>query len=80
MRSKRDSIGGMLYEEIGDGLVRVTDGEQVGVFSWTGEWVDGARLEPALHMLVWVGGRDMPEGLRLNTHGAALSRSAGKEP
>ena len=45
------------YEEIGDGLVRVTaaDGRS-GIFKSTGQWVEGELTEANLHMLVWTGG------------------------
>jgi len=48
------------YEEIGDGLVRVTnrDGKS-GVFKFTGEWVEGDLRDASTTMLMYAGGPDV---------------------
>ncbi|MDB5159704.1 MAG: hypothetical protein JWR50_4411 [Mucilaginibacter sp.] len=53
------------FEEIGDGLVRVTtaDGRE-GIFKSTGQWVEGELTEANLHMLVWTGGPRLPQDFR----------------
>jgi hypothetical protein len=64
MRSRRDDITGMLYEEIGEGLIRVTNGARTGTFRAMGEWVEGDQTEADLHMLEWVGGQNIAPALR----------------
>jgi hypothetical protein len=55
-------LGKKTFEELGDGLVRVTDDDGVsGVFRWTGEFVDGDLTECNLHMLIWTGGANLPK-------------------
>ena len=54
------------YEELGDGLVRVTDKDgREGVFHCDGRYVEGELTHCNLHMLVWTGGADPPRGLQL---------------
>jgi hypothetical protein len=62
MRRKVHPLSHAVYEELGDGLVRVTKGEQQGVFKATGQYVEGDLTFADLHMLVWVGGRELPRG------------------
>jgi hypothetical protein len=64
----------MLYEEVGSGLVRVTTESQTGVYRCTGEWVEGDLLEPALHMLVWVGAPNLPVEHQGSVRAKALKR------
>ena len=47
------------FEEIGEGLVRVTnrDGKS-GVFRWDGPWVEGDLRDVNTNMLVYTGGPD----------------------
>lgn len=55
--------GKELYEELGDGLVRVTDRhKRTGIFKWDGPWVEGELTECSLHMLIWCGGPQLPSG------------------
>ena len=57
-------LGKHTFEEIGDGLVRVTDEEgRSGVFRWTGEYVEGELTQCSLHMLIWTGGPNLPKEL-----------------
>jgi hypothetical protein len=47
------------YEELGDGLVRITNPDgKTGVFKYTGEWVEGDVRDASLNMLVYTGGPD----------------------
>lgn len=55
MRRKRHPLSGTLYEEIGEGLVRVTRNNASGVFRCDGRWLEGDVTQADLHMLVWVG-------------------------
>jgi hypothetical protein len=61
MLKLRHAMSGTLYEDLGDGRVRVTrkDG-QTGVFHADGQWIEGDVTQADLHMLVWVGGRKLP--------------------
>jgi hypothetical protein len=54
------------FEELGDGLVRVTaeDGRS-GVFHWSGQFVEGDLTQCNLHMLNWCGGARLPKALNL---------------
>lgn len=57
-------VGKQTFEEIGDGLVRVTDDTgKAGVFRWTGEYVEGDLTQCNLHMLIWTGGPNLPKVL-----------------
>jgi hypothetical protein len=63
-RKYYDVAGKQTFEEIGDGLVRVTSAAgRSGVFRWTGEWVEGDLTECNLHMLSWTGGPTFPKAL-----------------
>jgi hypothetical protein len=50
-----------IYEEIGDGLVRVTnrDGKS-GVFDRNGRWIEGDVRDANTNMLVYTAGPDLP--------------------
>lgn len=63
MRRYYHVAGKMMFEELGEGLVRVSDqGGKTGVFRWDGPWVEGELTECNLHMLVWCGGPQLPPG------------------
>lgn len=48
------------YEEIAEGIVRVTNRDgKTGVFQWSGEWIEGELREASTNMLVFAGGRDV---------------------
>lgn len=74
MRKKRHPLSGAVYEELGDGLVRVEKNGQVGVFRADGKWVEGDLTFADLHMLVWVGGKDLPPGANVNQRGLRMAR------
>ncbi len=74
MRKKQHPLSGAVYEEIGDGLVRVDKNGAVGVFHWDGRWVEGDLTYADPHMLVWVGGNPLPAGANVNQRGLRMSR------
>jgi len=57
-------FSGAIYEEIGDGKVRVEDTAKglSGVFRWDGVWLEGNMTYADPHMLFLVGGPDLPPG------------------
>lgn len=62
MRREPHPISGAVYEEIGDGTVRVEnpkDGRQ-GLFKWDGSWVEGELTHADPHFLLYVGGPQLP--------------------
>jgi len=53
-----------MYEDLGGGRVRVEDPKtgNYGIFTWDGSWLEGDVTHADLHMLVYIGGKDLPEG------------------
>ena len=50
------------YEELGEGIVRVTDRNgRTGVFHWTGPWIEGELRECNINMLSFTGGPNIPK-------------------
>jgi len=45
-----------LYEQTGDGNVRVTSGDRSGVFTVRGVWIEGELYEADPQFCGWVGG------------------------
>jgi phenylpropionate dioxygenase-like ring-hydroxylating dioxygenase large terminal subunit len=66
MRREPHPISGAIFEEIGDGLVRVEDKAKgkSGTFRYNGSWnwVEGNMTYADPHMLMHVGGPDLPPG------------------
>ncbi|MCB2060334.1 MAG: aromatic ring-hydroxylating dioxygenase subunit alpha [Novosphingobium sp.] len=64
MRCEPHPISGAVYEAIGDGLVRVEDKAKgkSGVFRYDGTWIEGDLTYADPHMLIYVGGPDLPPG------------------
>jgi len=64
MRQEPHPISGALYEEVGDGVVRVLDqtGGKSGLFRWDGTWLEGNLTYADPHMLLYIGGPNLPEG------------------
>lgn len=64
MRREPHPITGALYEHIGDGKVRVENPKTggFGIFSWDGTWLEGDVTYADPHMLVYIGGKDLPAG------------------
>lgn len=75
MRKKRHPLSGAIYEDLGNGLVRVTKNGQTGTFHADGRWVEGELTFADLHMLVWVGGRELPPGANVNQRGLRMGRA-----
>ena len=49
------------FEEIGEGLVRVTNRDgRTGIFTSDGRWVEGELKDANTNMLVYTGGPNMP--------------------
>ena len=69
MRRKRHPLSGALYEDLGNSLVRVEKNGATGVFRASGQWVEGDLTFADLHMLVWVGGRELPPSARRDRRG-----------
>ncbi len=64
MRREPHPFTGAVYEEIGDGVVRVDDPAKgmSGLFKWDGTWIEGSLTYADPHMLCAVGGPDLPPG------------------
>lgn len=64
MRREPHPISGAVYEEVGDGTVRVDDPARgkSGRFTWQGDWVEGALTHADPQMLLYIGGPNLPPG------------------
>jgi phenylpropionate dioxygenase-like ring-hydroxylating dioxygenase large terminal subunit len=64
MRREPHPISGAVYEEIGDGKVRVEDRAKgkSGLFKSDGTWLEGDLTHADLHFLGIIGGPDLPPG------------------
>jgi len=62
MRAEPHPISGMMYEELGDGLVRVSRNGSYGVFRYDGTHIEGDVTHADPHFLNYVGGPNLPEG------------------
>lgn len=56
MKGLRHPFTRALYEQDGDGHIRVTDGEQVGIFTTDGRWLRGELRACDPQLCGWVGG------------------------
>lgn len=63
MRKEPHPLTGTIYEEIGEGRVKVqkqgTNG--YGIFTWQGEWVEGEITQADPMMLLYIAGPDLPK-------------------
>ena len=66
-------MSGTIYEDLGDGHVKVTRNGLSGTFQADGRWLEGDVTQADFHMLVWVGGPELPayanvtqRGIRVN--------------
>jgi phenylpropionate dioxygenase-like ring-hydroxylating dioxygenase large terminal subunit len=64
MRREPHPISGALYEEVGEGLVRVDDRARGtwGVFRADGSWVEGPLTHADPQLLLYIGGPNLPPG------------------
>lgn len=64
MRKEPHPISGHIYTELGEGLVRVDDERtgKYGIFTFDGDWREGEMLSADPHMLIFIGGPDLPKG------------------
>lgn len=62
MRCEPHPVSGALYEELGNGLVKVEDKarNKSGIFKWSGEWVEGDLTQADFHFLNYIGGPILP--------------------
>jgi len=62
MRREPHPLTGTIYEDVGDGRARVSkkDSGDYGIFTWKGEWLEGAVTQADPHMLVYISGPDLP--------------------
>lgn len=74
MRKKVHPLSGAIYEELGDGRVRVDKHGVSGVFRWDGTWLEGELTFADPHMLIWVGGRGLPPGANVGQRGVQPAR------
>ena len=64
MRREPHPITGVVYEDMGEGIVRVEDKEhgKYGLFRWDGTWLEGELTHADHHLLIHIGGPDLPPG------------------
>ncbi len=75
----RHPTTGAIYTTQDDGLVRVEHDGRTGIFTPSGEWRSGEKLDADLHFLGWVGGPGLaPRGGSLGA--AAAAPSPGPRP
>ena len=62
MRREPHPLSGTMYEDIGDGKIKVQkEGSNAyGIFTWKGEWLEGEVTQADPHMLLYIGGPDLP--------------------
>ena len=62
LRTAPHPISGAVYEELGDGTVRVTDKARgvSGLFKWEGDFIEGDLTQADLHFLRFVAGPTLP--------------------
>lgn len=72
MRKRRHPMSGTLYEDIGEGRVLVTRNGLSGTFSCDGRWLEGEVTQADFHMLVWVGGRELPTEAGVKQRGGKM--------
>ena len=73
MRGLIHPITKALYEQDGDGNVRVTHRGRVGVFSADGRWIGGELRESDPHLCGWIAGPQMVSNRLSTDRGTAPS-------
>ncbi len=68
MRREPHPISGAVYEEVGEGVVRVEDRARgkSGLFKFDGTWLEGDLTHADPHLLNYVGGPDLPPDKDVN--------------
>lgn len=68
MRREPHPISGAVYEEVGNGIVRVEDRAKgkSGLFKFDGTWLEGDLTHADPHLLRLIGGPDLPPGKDVN--------------
>jgi NAD(P)-dependent dehydrogenase (short-subunit alcohol dehydrogenase family) len=68
----RHPTTGAIYERVGDGQCKITDPDgRSGVFTDKGVHVSGERVDPDLHLIIWIAGAQV--GMANANQGAGLS-------
>ena len=62
MRREPHPLTGTMYEDLGEGKVKVQKegSNSYGVFTWKGEWLEGEVTQADPLMLLYIGGPDLP--------------------
>ena len=62
MRREPHPLTGTIYEDLGDGKVKVqkSGSNAYGIFTWKGEWLEGEVTQADPQMLLYISGPDLP--------------------
>jgi phenylpropionate dioxygenase-like ring-hydroxylating dioxygenase large terminal subunit len=82
MRREPHPLTGTMYEDLGDGKVKVQKegSNSYGVFTWKGEWVEGEVTQADPLMLLYIGGPDLPRDHEVIWMGAPAKTFDGTIP
>ena len=72
MPKLRHALTGAIYDRTAEGLVQVEHDGKTGLFHPDGRWHSGELKSADIHLLLWVGGRELP--------GRGLFRAASEAP
>ena len=64
MARLRHPINGAMYTVLEDGLVEVENNGLTGIFDADGRHVSGELTYADVHMLVWLAGPQLPDGVQ----------------
>lgn len=73
MPSLKHALTGGIYELQPDGLIKVTENGQVGLFQADGSYESGELTHADLHLLGWLGGKQTDP--TANRHAQALIKN-----
>ena len=68
MPQLRHPMTGAIYTLEENGLVRVELNGNAGWFSADGRWQSGVIRQADPHMLLWLGGKKLPQGMTSRRH------------
>ena len=68
MPQLRHAISGAIYSLEPNGLVKVELNGSVGYFDAKGRWQSGDIKQADPHMVLWLGGPKLPEGMGSRRH------------